>query len=183
MRRAVLVVIVLTLSCSASAFDGHRKGLVFGGGIGISPLTIRHYYSTEYNFGLADQILVGYAPDDRNLIAYEINGVEYLSTNHRGGQSFTDNFRLQGFTGFTWYHFNAHPHSSMFVMFGLGTYTITAKGREAGSWSRLAGEAGIGHSLSSHALIGGYLAAGNSPDGGGSIDYLHVSVLLTYMVF
>ncbi|HKK21982.1 MAG TPA: hypothetical protein VJ983_10955, partial [candidate division Zixibacteria bacterium] len=140
------------------------------------------YYSTEIQIGSANQLLFGYALDNHNLFAYEINCVEYLYKDHSIEQSFTDKFRLQGFTGFTWYHFSA-PHSGMFVMFGLGTYSMAAKGREAGSWSRLAGEAGIGHNISRHAMIGGYLAAGNSPNGGGSIDYLHISVLLTYMVF
>ncbi len=73
-RIAVLVLLILSFSISASAFDGKRKGFLVGGGLGEAPVARWNtdlYNMEESTKGMSYNLLLGYAWNDANMIVIE----------------------------------------------------------------------------------------------------------------
>jgi hypothetical protein len=105
---AALAVALVSWPFAAAAFDGNRKGIVLGGGVGLSP-TAR--WSTELasesKFGVGLHFFAGYAWDEQNMIGCENNGTVYHS-NYYNSDSLVgsgDLLTAQGFQGASWYHY------------------------------------------------------------------------------
>src|SRR5512140_61394 len=87
---------VVLIAGSAVAFDGQRKGLVLGGGLGFAPTAkISHHGESETNAGVAAHLVIGYAWDNENMIVYEGNVTTY-SIDFGYGHDYTSS---QGFNG------------------------------------------------------------------------------------
>lgn len=118
-RIMVLVLVaVLSLPAGVSAFDGQRKGLILGAGIGFVPVA---HWSTEFQgrktsenvTGMGEFLLVGYGWDQRNILALKANMTLYHSELYDAGM-------IQGFGGLAWYHYFGKPGNSFFSIAGAG---------------------------------------------------------------
>ena len=125
MKRAaiLLIVMVLMLSASASAFDGMRKGFVLGGGIGFGPVakvSLDDFAGEDYDkSGVALNFLIGYAWDEQNMIVFLRDGVIYSEDFDvlTGTKSIN---LVQGFAGIGLYHYFGPVGKSFYVTGGLG---------------------------------------------------------------
>ena len=110
--------VLFALSVSVAAFDGQRKGLVLGAGIGLVPVA---HWSTEYQgrtinenvTGMGEFLLVGYGWDQRNILALKAIMTLYDSELFDAGI-------VQGFGGLSWYHYFGKPGNSFFSIAGAG---------------------------------------------------------------
>jgi hypothetical protein len=118
--RAVVVLSagLLALSASVAAFDGQRKGLVLGAGLGFAPVA---HWSSEYQgrqidesvTGFGEYLLIGYGWDQRNILAVKAVMTLYNSDLYDAGM-------IQGFGGLAWYHYYGKPGNSFFSIAGGG---------------------------------------------------------------
>ncbi|MCB2229634.1 hypothetical protein KQH82_02885 [bacterium] len=165
MKKSAVVILVLLIAVGSShGFDGQRKGFVLGGGLGFSPAT--HYEADvsvlsfgvgtveETKVGLALNIVIGGAFDEKNVLVYEANVV--------GAQAdFGDQSIGQGFSGATWYHYFGPVGRSVFTAVGLGFYTFKFEdfdSNDPGGGLLLGG----GYEFAKHWQIGVYATFGSS---------------------
>ena len=199
MKKFVVLTIValLAMACTASAFDGVRKGFVLGGGLGVAPVAkwegdVIPFGATKWEeskAGVAVNFLIGYAWDEQNMIVADANVVAY--------QSDMDEFTFisqkptvaQGFSGFSWYHYFGPAGKSWFSTFGLGTYsfqaeweinnvTVEAKNEEGFGWL-----VGGGYEFSKHWQVGAWLSAGKTSEPGIDYDHMHLAVTIGGVAF
>lgn len=118
--RAVVILsaVFLTLSASVAGFDGQRKGLVLGAGLGFAPVA---HWSTDNQGRNIDEnvtafgeyLLIGYGWNERNILAVKATMTLYNSDLYDAGM-------IQGFGGLAWYHYFGKPGNSFFSIAGGG---------------------------------------------------------------
>ncbi|MCK5124913.1 MAG: outer membrane beta-barrel protein [candidate division Zixibacteria bacterium] len=187
MKRVVLLacLILLISSSAVFGFDGQRKGFVIGGGVGVSPgsswkvddtlLGVFPIKGSESRVGVAANLFLGYAWDEKNMIVYEFNGSGYESDkiNHK--------FQ-QGFSGPAWYHYWGSKGSSLFTAFGLGLYALDIediKKFDPGPGVLF----GVGYEFSRHLQIGVYLGGGKTSVGSLDVEHGHLSIVFNAVAF
>jgi hypothetical protein len=179
------VLLVVLLASAASAFDGHRKGFVLGGGLGFTPLarwsveesflghTTYSHHETKAGVGL--NILIGYAWDAKNMIVYEGNATGFMT-------DIDDQSAAQGFDGAAWYHYFGPAGKSAFTVGGLGMYGFDLEHRDQNDpgFGMLLGG---GYEFARHWQVGGYLSFGITS--ANDIDYHHatLNVLVSGVLF
>jgi hypothetical protein len=197
-RRTLVLLSLLFLHFAAStpAFDGKRKGLVLGGGFGLSPFA---HWSTTYSgqdfrensIGLGDNLIIGYGVDERNLFALDANIVAYRS-------ELIELDIIQGFGGISWYHYYGAQGKSFFSVAGMGLYRLVTSlgGRiyicfncpetvhppldQATGIGYLVGG---GYEFARHIQIALYLAGGKPSERGLNYGSTHVALALTAVAF
>ncbi len=174
---SLIVMPILLVASSTYGFDGKRKGLVLGGGLGIAPVSryerpavlVGNYYEKGAGVGL--NLIIGYGWDERNLIVYEGNVTGWSSDDLNKTIS-------QGFNGAAWYHYFGQTGHSVFSTVGVGVYVFEVEGLSANNM-----KAGIlmggGYAFARHWQIGGYLGFGQTSDGGRTIDHSHLNILMS----
>ncbi|GAB4322062.1 MAG: hypothetical protein Kow0074_13340 [Candidatus Zixiibacteriota bacterium] len=184
-------VLLLIAASNAGAFDGIRKGLVLGGGLGAAAnVSWKADFefapdAGENNAGFGTAIFAGYAWDERNMIVLEGNGARYVTDIG----ILPDVAAIQGFGGASWYHYFGDMGRSPFTVVGLGVYifqweyTPTALNRknDPGPGVLIGG----GYEFTDHVQVGVYIGAGRTtePETGVEFDHGHVSVLLSAIAF
>lgn len=120
---AITLMLGTATTTSISAFDGHRKGFVIGGGLGIVPVahwsagsgaTKLHENVTTWG----EHLLLGYGWNDRNILAVEANITPYYS-------EVFDASIIQGIACLSWYHYFGKPGRSLFAVGGVGATKMT----------------------------------------------------------
>ncbi|UCG61759.1 MAG: hypothetical protein JSV52_00265 [Candidatus Zixiibacteriota bacterium] len=125
-RVLAVVLLVVLLASSASAFDGMRKGFVLGGGLGFAPVANTSIDGLEGKYekqGLGVNFLIGYAWDERNMIVFLRDGAIYSETIELtwGDVVFRDKINMaQGFSGVGYYHYFGPVGKAFFVTAGIG---------------------------------------------------------------
>jgi hypothetical protein len=184
-----LLLFLLIFTTSALAFDGKRKGFVMGGGLGFAPVS---RWSTsglnESSVGWGDDVLIGYAWNEKNMIILESNGTFYKS-------DIFDADIIQFFLGPTWYHyFGPQEGRTFFSVVGVGGYCFglppfysyinicincgemppTPPSSARGFGYLIGG----GYEFAKHFQIGAYLAGGKTSEYGTNYDNVHIMILL-----
>ncbi|MEW6412498.1 MAG: hypothetical protein AB1483_08510 [Candidatus Zixiibacteriota bacterium] len=120
-------VIVLILASQASAFDGKRKGVVLGLGLGFSPWVHGSLDDPEEESaqgGFAGNVIAGYALSEKDVVLVVHDGVFYTETIYRealdGSLSKTRDTDYQGFRGIGYRRYMDPAGRSLFVTAALG---------------------------------------------------------------
>lgn len=116
MKRILLLLTILSLSSTVSAFDGERKGFVFGGGIGLFSLPENKGESKIVTFNL----VLGLGLSEQNLIV--LNGAEGDPRTVGDFSGGTHTVMDKSFYLISWYHFFKPSKESMFAGIGIGKY-------------------------------------------------------------
>jgi hypothetical protein len=181
----MLIALLVILPITSSAFDGERKGLAVGGGLGVAPVA---QFSTKGNFGrstgLALQFVVGYAWSSHNLLALEVNGAFYANDQFNSSSllSEEDFLTSQGFEGAAWYHYFGTEGESLFTATGLGLYSFN-RGRHYHSDRGAGYLIGGGFEFLPHFQIGLYFSGGRTFDAGHNFGHKHFSILISGVKF
>ncbi|UCC44115.1 MAG: outer membrane beta-barrel protein [Candidatus Zixiibacteriota bacterium] len=183
MKRCVILmlIVVVGMAASASAFDGARKGFVLGGGLGFAPVAKYDWPLWEENrSGFALNLVIGHAWDEFNMIVYEGNVTSFSSG--RGSVTFA-----QGFNGACWYHYFGPTGKSFYTAAGLGFYVFrgeNAWGYEFQNDPGFGILVGTGYEFARHWQVGAYLSAGKTDAGlGVEMDHSHFSILVSSIAF
>jgi hypothetical protein len=182
---AAVSVVLAVLPVASSAFDGERKGIVLGGGVGLSPMA---RWSTELasesKFGVGLHFFAGYAWDEQNMIGYENNGTVYHSDYYNSDSlvGSGDLLTAQGFQGASWYHYWGQRARAFFTAVGLGLCEFS---RGEGYHSDPGGAylLGAGYQFTRRLQAGFYFSAGRTADAGPDFAHRHLSLLVSGMVF
>ena len=180
-RTAIIMPLALLLGVSSvMAFDGKREGFVIGGGLGFAP-SIKSddgVLKTDSPGGGVN-LLIGFAWDDQNMIAWEANMVSY----ERGGAD-----ALQGTSTITWYHYFKPTGQSCFVAGGLGLYHYARNERWGWWWitehDKKAGYLlGGGYQFRPHWQLGLYVSFGKTEYQSVTYEHSAVSLLINGIAF
>jgi hypothetical protein len=176
----------LLVGAGANAFDGNRKGFVLGGGLGFAPLARWEVDVPIYggeaaikdeNAGVALNLMIGYAWDERNMIVYEGNVAGFTV-----GVLNEDWTAVQGFNGASYYHYFGVPGKTAFITLGAGLYYFQVEdfdSNDPGGAFQLGG----GYEFARHWQVGLYLGAGKTKSAGVSFDHAHLNALVGVVAF
>jgi len=188
-RLWVALILFFVCSTSAEAFNGSRKGLVAGGGIGHAVNSHWGKSETAVNEnqgGVGLNFLVGYGLNTRNMLVFEMNITGYASEAEWGTGAFiglSNQSIMQGFVGVNWYHY--YPVTGLgefFTSFGVGIYSFDVEGLDANTPGR-GGLLGLGYVYRRHFQLGLYFGGGRSSAGSADFTHSHVNILVSAIAF
>ncbi|MDF1543500.1 MAG: hypothetical protein P1R58_00195 [bacterium] len=171
------IMLTATLAVTASGFDGVRQGFVLGGGLGIGPAAhtsadLLPDTSTDRT-GLALNFVIGYALNEKNLLAYFEDAVVF-STSVTSGKNL--NF-VQGFSGVGWQHYFGLD-SRAYIVGGLGLQSYISPGSDYDSHDPGFGLLlGGGYEFRRHLQIHTSFSFGKTSDS--AIEYNHSQFVIT----
>lgn len=160
------------LTPQSSSTSALRPSLVFGFGIGLSPVTM---YSSEFaddsHIGLPLHFMIGTSSGDHHVVGLEVL-VSQFKTRER---SFDGH---QGFAGLTWRRYPGRPGRSSFTVLGAGVEMFGLPRYSTNAGPGLL--AGVGSELHRFFQIGLYFNAGYSL--GPDTVHFGISVLLSLVM-
>ena len=173
------IIAILVLSTATHAFDGKRKGFVAGLGGGVAPVIhwSGDYLSSDVNeSGYGINLLIGYAWNDKNIIAYE--GIGWLYEQPQSSSEYS----IYALDGARWYHYYGKQRR-LFSSVGLG-WAVGGDERDNTSVSGFGYTVGFGYELLKQLQIGVYyIGAHTSNDYGVSANHSIVNVLITLVAY
>ncbi len=186
---AGLVAVVLTPT--ANSFDGIRRGVVVGAGLGVTANaswaadfeTVPDVSGNSPGFGGA--FLAGYAWDNQNMIVLEANGTNYSADI----PTREDISVVQGFVGPAWYHYFGPTGTSVFTVVGVGAYIFQWEHEAVGFSDENDPGPGLliggGYEFTDQLQVGISIGAGRTKESeaGTRLDHTHINVLLSYVVY
>ena len=195
----MVAVSILLLASSSYGFDGNRRAVVLGGGLGYAPtsgwsgkaldLTSSQVIDFDENkAGVGFNFLIGHGWDEKNLIVFEINMSRWVSDllayQKSTGQIERESIILQGYIGAVWYHYYGALGRSLFTALGLGQYRFITL--NSSDFDQRAGTAlliGGGYEFARHWQLGGYLSVGASSASYGGWTFTDFKILVSAMAF
>lgn len=178
---------MVPLTGTCAVFDGNRKGLVIGGGIGIGP---KAFSSTSSGWsqvdesGFATNFIIGHAWSENNMVALLHDAVYFKHTfgfgSTYGGEFYTEDKNVaQGLIGMALFRYYGPPGRSLYLVFGMGMeYRIPLDDDydmfDAGPGLLLGG----GYQFMRHVQFYGSLSGGTTTEG--LTRYYHYQVLFTF---
>lgn len=180
-----LVAALVVLPAVAGVFDGERRGIVLGGGLGVSPVARWSAWGrSEDMVSLGMHMFGGYAWDERNMAGYELNIAIYNSDSFNSDSLLGsgDLLTSQGFQGASWYHFLGPPGQAFFTAVGLG-FCVFDRGEGYHSSPGVAWLLGAGYTFTRRLQAGIYYSAGRTSDAGHDFAHRHLSLLVSGFVF
>jgi hypothetical protein len=178
----VLVLVLNILPTAAMAFDGDRKGIVVGAGLGISPSASWTLGAERESWtGLGLQLAAGYAWCSRDAIMLEINGTSYSSSRYNTDSLIGTGSLLttQTFTGPSLHHRFGSVGRSSFAAIGLGACTFD----RGEPYERKLGPGfliGGGFEFTRHLEVGIYYCSGRTSEAtGADRDHHHLNLLIS----
>ncbi len=186
---SIVVLLLFTFSRSVKAFDSSRKGLVVGGGLGHAVNS--HWGNSDTPFdenrrGVGFNVLVGYAWENRNVFALEVNATGYVSEVEWGEgrfTGFTSQNVLQGFAGMNWYHYYVVPGpGELFTSVGLGMYSFDVQAVDANK-PGIGALIGFGFAYKRHFQLGFYLGGGRTSSSKSRFSHSHINILVSALAF
>lgn len=176
-KSLILSILLIIFVSSAWGFDGERKGLVFGGGLGYAPLIKKSPEPNgKTNSGLGINSLIGYAWDYQNMIVFEgnINAFALKDSNLT---------MAQGFYGATWYHYFGPAGKSVYTTAGLGLYYYRVDETNETNNMGLAILIGCGYEFARHWQVGAYFSLGRTSKGSYDYDHSNLNLLINTVAF
>ena len=176
---SVIFGITLIVSADAFAFDGVRKGIVMGAGLGFSPWvrvqSADNWVGTTES-GPGVNFFMGYAWNDRNMIVYEATGTYYTSTYFNK----TDIF--EGLSGVRWYYYMGRRDRPFFFSLGLGAFRFSSAYDELDS-NGFGYSVGGGWEFMKQVQIGLFYSGGSSDATFATLNHNVLSVLVTVVAY
>jgi hypothetical protein len=199
---------MLVMTSSASAFDRQRPGLVFGMGLGLSPISTLSSSYTGHNFsgsgtGLGINMMLGYGISKHYVLAIEWNQTAYRS-DYNGENAVHYNV----IAALTWSRYYGEVGKSYLLLAGAGVYSARSfsgisfdfggpmsddepEARTTDNWG-LGLICGVGRELTTRVQLVGYGAVGFPPGdvyipaaghASNRITAVHFSINLMYVIF
>ena len=173
--------LIVSVASSTFGFDGHRKGFVLGGGLGVAPASRYEFPIVPYGgvsetgAGVGLNLIIGYGWDKWNMIVYEGNVTGWSSDRMNENIS-------QGFNGAAWYHYFGQTAHPAFTAVGVGSYLFEVENSDG--YNIKAGILlGGGYEFARHWQLGGYLGFGQTSYAGRTIDHTHFNILVSGVAF
>ncbi len=177
---AVSLACLLLTSGNAWAFDGERKGLVLGAGVGYSPIVNWRNSSQNINeteHALAFEAFAGYAWDNRNMLA--IGGLGSNVFLKSAGSVWTFN----GLYNLMYRHYVSEDAPSLFLVAGIGLMRFDSE-NDSVSGHGFGYEAGVGFEISKGTQVELYYAGGMTSDRESRSSRHHLlCVVLTFLAY
>jgi hypothetical protein len=126
-RSASLILLLLFITnvvvvTSAFTFDGKRKGLVLGLGLGFSPLAhLSASHESTNKVGLGGNFIIGYGVGLRDVLAFEANLTDYYPE-YGSNYGLREPRAVQGIAAISWYRYFGPVGHACFIMGGTGIY-------------------------------------------------------------
>ncbi len=166
--RRIVIAITIALAAAtmlvptASAWDGHRTGVVAGIGAGFAPAAhlsrdARDYAATKT--GVAGQMLLGYAFSEHFLVAYDVNMAFVRPEN-------VDNYAIPGLRGPSVYWYPGAVGKTLLLTGGFGRLRAHGIEFEYGVDSGWGYELGVGYEPTPHVQIAAFYTGGSGSDNG-----------------
>lgn len=191
----LLLIFLLFLTVRTFAFDGKRKGLILGGGLGF--ISVAHwkaeclgldYHENKISWG--ENIIIGYGWSEHNMLVLELNIASYTS-------KVLDLAMVQGFVGPSWYHYFRTQGRSLFMVLGIGMYRFVRRSGIYVSFdynprvsppqpfgcSGVGYLIGCGYEFARHLRITAYVSGGHTSEDEKNYGNRHVNILLNAVAF
>lgn len=181
-RSGVLLLVCLFYVTSfCDAFDGNRKGLVLGGGVGFSPKAEWNWndmFAGENKSGVGWEFLFGYAWNNKNILVAEYNGALFSS-------DFYNQDVILLYAGPVWYHYFKEGSKGWYTAIGLWRYGISLveDNKLANGWG---GIVGGGYEFTKQVQVGIYYGAGKIKYCGSDDDRSwcqHINLIITVVAY
>ncbi|MEW6412497.1 MAG: hypothetical protein AB1483_08505 [Candidatus Zixiibacteriota bacterium] len=186
-RVILIVAAVLLMASQALAFDGNRKGLVLGFGLGAAPLLKGTEGNPAEDFersGLVVNLMAGYAFNENDVVLLIQDAAIYSQTAYRealdGSLVAWDDRDLQGFWGVGYRRYFAPAGRSMFVTAALG---IEGADDDWGMPSGLGILVGSGYEITRHIELYASFATGKIDYGEGEDTFSQIVFSLTGVLY
>jgi hypothetical protein len=176
-RRFFVFVLFTLISTPASwAFDGNRKGIVFGGGFGYGPVATFEYGDTYQKYsGLGTNLMAGYGLDERNIIVFLDNGIWH---------DFKGTPVVQGFSGLAWFHHLNATGPTLLFGAGAGLQAFTSFDKKYRSKDFGVGvAAATGYEFKKHFMIYGSVCWGETADANRNFSHLQIQIGLSALAY
>lgn len=196
MKKTILICLLVGLSSNLFAFDGDRKGFIFGGGIGGSyydfSQTIENDYTSvtgdsETGTAFATDFLIGYAPNNKTAIYYS-NIVSWFKMKNVYNDNVTIASALTGL-GFS-HHFVSEskwsPNLFLTGSIGIAAWILPYED-DADTWTGFGWSVGIGYEFSKHYSILCSMKMGSpettEDDITATTDFLSIDLILAAIAY
>ncbi len=177
---AVSLVCQLVIPGNTRAFDGERKGLVVGAGVGYSPIINWRNSSQNTNeteHALAFEAFAGYAWNNRNILA-----VGALAS-HVCLKSAGSVWAFDGVNNLLYCHYMSEDAPSLFLTAGIGLMRFESDNGSV-SGHGFGYEAGVGFEFSKGTQVGLYYAGGTTSDRESRSSRHHlICIVLTFLAY
>ncbi len=187
-----LILILLILGPTSRAFDGKRKGVVIGGGVGFAPISRWSVSATnldvytdqsESKAGIGAHLFGGYGWNEKNTLVAEANLSSFKSEFFSSYVLYPKNRRIkQGYIGASWFHYFGSVGSSLFTDIGLGYFYFKVdeiKATKTGGGFLF----GAGYEFAPHLQAGVYIAGGKTSNDDVKFNHTQINVLISAMAF
>ncbi|MBD3404425.1 hypothetical protein GF420_16155 [candidate division GN15 bacterium] len=206
MKTAATFTLILAaiLISPANAFDGERKGFVFGGGLGYASsikttvdVSAGDGFGNDFFLGtlegnepgLAGHLMIGFGLDEHNLLVLESNvGVYSIANIDLFGDGFLYEVQFaQGVGTVSWYRYWGRRGASLFTAIGAGLSYFDTDYTNPNDYGA-AWLAAIGYEFTPHAQIGLYWTGGQTtfseiPGLEGNFSQSTLSVMISAVAF
>ena len=172
-----VILLLLVIAVSISAFDGNRKGFVLGGGLGFGPVAKVSVDGASDDYdksGLALNFVIGYAWDEQNMLVFQRDAILYSEETIYGD----DISIVQGFSGIGYYHYFGPVGKSFYINGGIGFQDWTSmdsdyESNDVGGGILLGG----GYEFTRHVQVHGSLSFGKTKFM--DVDFNHTQLMFT----
>ncbi|SYZ72038.1 conserved exported hypothetical protein [Candidatus Zixiibacteriota bacterium] len=165
-----IIIVALIIPSMSLAFDGQRKGLNLGGGIGICPASQISYYGRG-DIGVSLDLSIGYSFGNQNTFLWSVKGA--ISHFSEAGSL------AHEIDGLNWYHYFKKDTPSIYSImgFGISIFGNSCWTSAHGAWSIV----GLGYEFTRHLAINGFfLSAGPNH---GDIHFESANITMSAMIY
>ena len=154
MRRLIFIIAIILLSSISHAFDGQRKSLNLGLGLGVCPISkISHYGNGDV--GASFDFTAGYSFNNQDAFLYSVKASSAFFAN--------DEALCQVIEGINWYHYFRNSSPSLYSIWGLGSSYF---GTECWTSERGLGlVVGLGYEFARHFSLNAFILSGGPEHG------------------
>lgn len=187
---SLVIAICLSIQTNALGFDGQRKGFIVGAGLGFSPSASWESEVTPFTAGsarftidesssaAAAQFMIGYAVDNKNIIAFHNNLVSFSS------RFFENDDIVQGISSISWFHYFRVAKHEVFLTAGFGPFIFDAGDAGQTESNEYGYVLGCGYEFARHFQIAAYYTSGDTEDANNhDLAHKHFALLISVLAY
>ncbi len=178
LRLLIVVLAVIAAGFPTYAFDGQRKGVVGGFGLGVAPVANWSHDELgidETGSSYAFRLFAGYAWNDRNMIVGDITSTARKS-------KVLNEYIIQTPESFLWYHYFRPRSRTFYTVIGGGYMYLDGEscGLESDGWHITLGG---GYEFAKQLQVGAYYVGGWTDREGMRFGHHLLTVLVTAVAY